>query len=284
MSNGYKMTEGLLLWLILGIVTFLIYVESPPYLADVLGGEKFTQKKCGNVTSREIYPIEQKEEEKEQFDNGNPLNPMGFLSGAPGSFGDYALYNSAAPDTTMGPLEIPKTEILNSLQSPPALPETQVRVPKFQGDAVVNSSDGSQPMWKTSTTGPTDAELEEAEKIMKKAQWGGESPGGWDSESKAVDLTQGVYDFGTSTPEPQGMQELKDNARAELDRLLNSVTPTPSPIMIEQDVSDIMNGQTVTLVPSLPYDYVEMTGTPLPIDMSVLDDIYNESVTPEPYF
>tara|TARA_X000001036_G_scaffold275597_1_gene255921 strand:+ start:2215 stop:3579 length:1365 start_codon:yes stop_codon:yes gene_type:complete len=174
--NEEKISEKILIVLIMLILVFLYYMDTP--LRNFLRGkEKFTGKRCGKITTREINNIDKEEVAVEPFENylnnddTNKLMPLSFMSGT--IFGEFAPFNEQ-PDHLMGPMEIPKMEIINSLQSPPPLPETQVRVPKFKDTRATSREQeiaiGEGPIVDDPNT-PED-ELAEANARWREAQWG----------------------------------------------------------------------------------------------------------------
>lgn len=146
MTKAYS--EKLLIFLIIAILVLLYYVDFPLRNFLLKGKEGFEEKRCGRITQRDIHKVEEKQESEdvETFQSyvdtdNNKMPPMSFVSG--GGFGEFAPFNEQ-PDNLMGPLEIPKMEIINSLQAPPSLPETKVRVPKFQDTKATSREEEAQ--------------------------------------------------------------------------------------------------------------------------------------------
>lgn len=222
-------TESLLLMLIVCILTFLFYAETPPYLQQLWGSkkERFTDsvKTCGHITSREIYPREKEEmsvptpvptpsdepEETEGFSNytrNSSYSPIGgILSSNLG-----APFGSIEEDTTP---KVPSQEIVNTLETPPPILQTEVRVPS-EGpvEPPSDNTPEEEPLWMSSKLAPEPEDIEEAQKIEKTAQWGKNEPGAFSAFNSNI-LTGPAMLPPTKkeTPSPDALLAQKINER-----------------------------------------------------------------------
>mgnify|MGYP001216857427 CR=1 FL=1 len=217
-------TESLLLMLIVCILTFLFYAETPPYLQQLWGSkkERFTDsvKSCGHITSREIYPQEKEEmpvptpseepEETEGFSNyarNSSYSPIGgILSSNLG-----APFGSIEEDTTP---KVPAQEIINTLEAPPAVPQTEVRVPT-EGPPeppTVNTPE-EEPLWMSSKLAPEPKDIEEAQKIEKTAQWGNNEPGAFSAFNSNILTGPALMPPKKETPSPDALLAQKIDER-----------------------------------------------------------------------
>ena len=249
--NNEKLNDGYLFMLIVLILVFFYYVDSP--LRDLMKGnnkERFSSKKCGKITTRDINKVEQTEE-KETFQNYsdsdvNKLMPLSFMSGD--VFGEFAPFNEQ-PDHLMGPMEIPKMEIINSLESPPELPETKVRVPKFKDTRATSREQeitiGKGPIVDDPNT-PED-DLADANALWRQAQWGKRAavtpvPTMDDIIKKRKKNSNNWYgpSIGPIVDDPNTPEDELAEANArwrEAQGLSSRVTPTPSDSLFHKRVS-----------------------------------------------